>query len=133
MAIYKNKLNNAGIGLASNLRDEPINKLFYSIIENCKKRFGESPCNVLMGANHKNLFEAILADIVDAIPIIGDISNFFRIIDAANNPDVAVRRRVTAQLIDFVLGLLPSPIGTILDILTPTNTIMYLRKEILKR
>ena len=129
MALYKNRINNIGIGIFENLKDDPINKFFMSIIENCKKRYGEEFCNILFGAEHKSLREAILADIIDTLPIIGDISNFFRVVDAANNPDIAVRRRATAQLIDLMLGALPGPIGTILDIITPTNTIAYLRKE----
>ena len=78
---------------------------------------------ILFSAEHDSFAEAMLADLVDAIPIIGDLTNAMRVKDAMdkNLPD----RTLLLQLGDLVGGIIPV-VGDIFDIITPTNTLTYL-------
>ena len=67
---------------------------------------------VLFSSDHASLNEAVLADILSALPIIGEIGDFFRAVEAKTE-----RRRVL-QIFDLISGPLP----------TPTNTILFLDK-----
>jgi len=84
---------------------------------------------VISSAEHEDLGEAVLADVVDVIPFIGDVANAMRVKDAIDRgvPEYIV----AAQIVDFLAGL-PPGIGDILDILTPTNTLAYLLRKGLK-
>ena len=81
---------------------------------------------VLASAKHESLGEALLADFIDSIPIIGDITNAIRVKDAIDKkmPDYIV----LLQAGDLILGI-PPIIGEIFDILSPTNTLTYLLRE----
>jgi len=81
---------------------------------------------VLASAKHESLDEALLADFIDSIPIIGDITNAIRVKDAIDKkmPDYIV----LLQAGDLILGI-PPIIGEIFDILSPTNTLTYLLRE----
>lgn len=67
---------------------------------------------VLFSSDHASLNEAILADIVSALPVVGEIGDFFRAVEAKSE-----RKRVL-QIFDLISGPLP----------TPTNTILFLDK-----
>jgi len=67
---------------------------------------------VLFSSDHASLDEAVLADIVSALPIIGEIGDFFRAVEANTQ-----RKRVM-QIFDLISGPLP----------TPTNTLLFLDK-----
>lgn len=67
---------------------------------------------VLFSSDHNSLNEAILADLVSALPVVGEIGDFFRAVEANTQ-----RKRVL-QIFDLISGPLP----------TPTNTILYLDK-----
>lgn len=67
---------------------------------------------VLFSSDHNSLHEAILADIVSALPVVGEIGDFFRAVEAKSE-----RKRVL-QIFDLISGPLP----------TPTNTILFLDK-----
>ena len=84
---------------------------------------------VVSSAEHEDLGEALLADFFDILPFFGDVANAMRIKDAVDKkiPEYIV----VAQAIDFLAGL-PPGIGTILDIITPTNTLTYLLRKGLK-
>lgn len=84
--------------------------------------------DMLFESKQSTLGKAILADLIDIVPIAGDISNIFRCRHAAQTYRERPRR-IAKQLIDLSAGLLPDPLGGILDILTPTNTLTYLREE----
>jgi len=71
---------------------------------------------VLLTTDHRNLGEALVADLFDLIPIIGDISNVARIAHAYSKRDYF---EVAAQF-----GDLPGPLNLI-----PANMICYLRRE----
>ena len=81
---------------------------------------------ILFSAEHDSFAEVILADLVDVIPILGDLTNVMRVKDAMdkNLPD----RTVLLQLGDLVGGIIPV-VGDIFDIITPTNTITYLLRK----
>jgi len=90
------------------------------------KMADDSLKRILFSAEHDSFAEAILADLVDAIPILGDLTNVMRVKDAMdkNLPD----RTVLLQLGDLVGGIIPV-VGDIFDIITPTNTITYLLRK----
>jgi len=67
---------------------------------------------VLFSSDHESINEAILADLLSAIPVVGEIGDFFRAVEAKSE-----RKRVL-QIFDLVSGPIP----------TPTNTILYLDK-----
>jgi hypothetical protein len=87
---------------------------------------------VLFESKHNTLGRAILSDLVDLIPVAGDISNYYRVKDAAKYGR-ARPRRLARQLVDLVGGVLPSPLDLIMDLITPTNTLTYLREEVWKK
>jgi len=74
----------------------------------------------------KNLTTAVAADLIDAIPIIGDVTNFIRIVELIMNDDIQNKDlKLALQTGDFIIGL-PPEIGDVADFLTPTNLISYL-------
>ncbi|MEM1820607.1 MAG: hypothetical protein QW498_08730 [Thermofilum sp.] len=78
---------------------------------------------------HETALEAVLADLADALPLVGEIAGIVRIVEALEKGD---DMRALMELGDLITGVPPS-IGDLLDILTPTNTISYLlRKRDLK-
>lgn len=82
---------------------------------------------VLFESEQKTMGRAVAADLFDVIPVIGDISNLFRVRHAGNLED-RPRGRVTRQTVDLLLGALPPPVGGALDFLTPSGIITYLRE-----
>lgn len=84
--------------------------------------------DILFESTQSTLGRAIVADVIDVIPIVGDASNFFRV-RHANRNGVQRQPRIGRQALDLALGSLPEPVGAILDILTPTNTITLLREQ----
>lgn len=78
-----------------------------------------SMMKIVTGINHTSFKEAALADLVDTLPIIGDIGNAARMIRESNR---AAKER---QKFDLLSGLLPPPAGEIFDALTPTNIINF--------
>lgn len=83
--------------------------------------------DILFLSEQSSLGRAVVADLVDAIPFVGDAANVFRVRDA-EKVGTTQSRRFSRQLIDLGLGILPDPVGGILDLVTPTNTITYLRE-----
>jgi len=80
---------------------------------------------ILASSKHESLAEAVLADLIDAIPIIGDLTNLLRVMDAYERKDDLVLALQTGDL----LGGFPPGIGEIFDILSPTNTIAYIVRK----
>lgn len=77
---------------------------------------------ILFTTDHKNMIEAVMADLTDAIPLAGDITNAIRVADAMKKDR---KIELAMQSIDFLGGLFPG-LGDIFDIITPTNTLIYL-------
>lgn len=84
--------------------------------------------DILFESKQTTLGRAIAADLWDAIPIVGDASNFFRV-RHAEKVGITRSRRFSKQIVDLAVGLLPDPVGGILDLLTPTNTITYIQEN----
>lgn len=72
---------------------------------------------VLFSSDHNSLNEAVLADLVSALPLIGAVGDFFRAVEANTQ-----RKRVL-QILDLIAEPLP-----IINQLTPTNTLLFLDK-----
>lgn len=84
----------------------------------------------LLTSEHDSLGEALLADIVDVIPVVGDLANAARVSDSMQREDENKDIRTAMQFIDAVVGVIPG-IGDIADVLTPTNTLYYIGSKIL--
>lgn len=84
--------------------------------------------DILFESKQSTMGRAIAADLVDVIPIVGDVFNFFRV-RHAGQLGIDRPRRVGRQALDLALGSLPEPVGAIFDVLTPTNTMTYLREQ----
>ena len=84
--------------------------------------------DILFESKQKTMGRAVAADLFDVIPVIGDISNLFRV-RHAGAPENRPRGRVTRQTVDLLLGALPPPVGGALDFLTPSGIITRLLEE----
>ena len=73
---------------------------------------------IFTGTEHESIEDAIAADLVSAVPIVGALSDFFRLIDSESRPQKALQ----------ALDLITSPIPVV-DAFTPTNTLIYLDKR----
>lgn len=107
---------------------EVLEDEFNRLLDKIPRLSPEELRDVLFESKQSTLGKAILADLLDAVPIAGDVSNIFRVRDAGKVGRVRPRR-ITRQLVDMLVGMLPEPVGGILDLITPTNTITYLREE----
>ncbi|MEM2196331.1 MAG: hypothetical protein QXY41_05980 [Thermoproteota archaeon] len=74
---------------------------------------------------HESALEALLADLADFVPIVGEVAGLARLREAIKEKDDL---RIALETGDLVAGF-PPIIGDILDILTPTNLILYLAKK----
>lgn len=74
--------------------------------------------NIVSGTEFNRIEDAIAADLVSAVPIIGAFSDFMRLIDSESRPQKAL------QAIDMISEPVP-----LLNIITPTNTLLYLDKK----
>lgn len=72
---------------------------------------------VLFGSDHNSIDEAMLADLLSALPLVGMIGDFFRSVDAKT------QRQKILQMLDMLSEPLP-----FINILTPTNTLLFLDK-----
>jgi len=88
--------------------------------------------DVLFESKQSSLPKAVVADVLDAVPILGDIGNFYRT-RHAGTVGRERPRRLTRQLVDTLVGILPDPVGGVLDLLLPMNTVTYLQEEVLRR
>ena len=82
-------------------------------------KFGDGLYRAAASSHHNNPLEAIAADALDLIPLVGDGFNAARIADARGD-----KRRTITQSIDFAVGLIPV-VGDIADIFLPVNTLNY--------
>lgn len=71
--------------------------------------------NIVSGTKHDSLEEAIAADIVSSLPVAGIISDFVRVTNSKTRP------RRTLQTFDLISSPIP-----IMDLFTPTNSLIYL-------
>lgn len=73
----------------------------------------------------RTLPEAVLNDFLDMLPLVGELAGLSRLADAIEKKDDI---RAVMEAGDLLAGF-PPGIGDALDILTPTNLLMYLRKH----
>jgi hypothetical protein len=73
---------------------------------------------ILIGIEHETLEDAIAADIISAVPVLGGLSDFFRLMETEKRP------RKLLQAVDLITSPLPGS-----DLLTPTNTLIFLDKK----
>ena len=93
------------------------------------QKMSQKALRIFAGTQHKSIYEAIGSDIIDVIPIAGDVGNAVRVYDAVKKGDSDA---FMLQSGDLLIGVIPV-IGDIGDLLTPTNTLLYiLRKQKLK-
>lgn len=74
--------------------------------------------NILVGTDFDSIEDAIAADLVSAVPLIGGVSDFLRLLDSESRPQKAL------QAFDMLTSPLPFA-----DIATPTNTLVFLDKR----
>lgn len=72
----------------------------------------------MVGTEFDSIEDAIAADLVSSVPVIGAITDFFRLLDSESRPKKAL------QAIDMLTSPLP-----LFDFVTPTNTLLYLDKR----
>lgn len=98
---------------------------------------GDKIIKVLTSPSHDDVVEAVLADLVDAVPFLGDLSNLMRVINAiANKEDdyvtaLQIGDLLLSPIFEFVWtsSTRMLPIIDLLDLITPTNTLTYLLKK----
>lgn len=90
-----------------------------------KDKWTKKALRAAVSTTHESLDEAIAADVIDVIPIAGDYANALRVVDAAQQKDPL---RFGLQTGDMILGAVPV-IGFIGDLLTPTNTLVFILKK----
>ena len=73
---------------------------------------------IMVGTDFDSIEDALAADITSAVPIIGGITDFLRLLDSESRPQKAL------QVLDMITSPLPFS-----DIFTPTNTLIYLNKK----
>ncbi len=73
---------------------------------------------IITGTDFDSIEDAIAADLVSAIPIVGAVTDFFRLLDSESRPQKAL------QAVDMLLEPVP-----IINLVTPTNTLVYLDKR----
>lgn len=88
-----------------------------------ERQLADKAKNIISSPRHENLTSAVAADIVDVIPIVGDVTNALRVINSFTEDESD--RTKALQTLDMLVGVLPG-IGTLADLITPTNTIVYL-------
>jgi len=92
--------------------------IVHDAIDRIPEYLPPAPKRVLFKAEHESLAEAIAADIIEHLPVVGPaleaVGNFFRIRDAARRGET---NTATRQMIDVILPL-------------PTNTRRYIKKAL---
>lgn len=105
-----------------------LDRMYGSASDLATRVLGGRGREVLIGAWQAELRGAILADIRDVVPILGDVANLLRVQDAARRGGDFPRKRIPAQLADLIVGVFPV-VGDIGDLITPTNTLAWLEEH----
>lgn len=87
---------------------------------------GDSIDRILTGPQQNRLAEALAADLVDAVPLVGDLLMLSRI-EKAEERGIEYPSRPTA--LENALSDLPPPIDTIADLAISQNAMHYLEEE----
>ena len=82
--------------------------------------------NIFASGEQVDLVDAVLADISDAIPFVGDLFSGVRTAQLISAPNVKNReQKATLMAIDTIVGIVPV-VGDAIDLLLPANTINFL-------
>jgi hypothetical protein len=82
--------------------------------------------NIFAGGEQVDLVDAILADVSDAIPFVGDLFSGVREAQIISKPGVQNREaKAIIQGIDALVGIVPI-VGDVLDLFMPSQTINFL-------
>lgn len=111
---------------------EVLEDEFNRLLDAIPKLSPEEVRDLLFESKQSTLGKAILADLIDLIPILSEVSGVFRCRHAAKTFRERPRR-ISKQLIDLAVGFLPDPLGAAVDTLFPINTLTFLREEMGKR
>lgn len=84
---------------------------------------GDTLDRILTEPQQESLLEALAADAVDAVPLIGDLMVLSRM-EAAEEQGIEYPERPSA--VENALSDIPAPLDTIGDILIAQNTLQYL-------
>lgn len=85
----------------------------------------ESIVRVFLFSDHKSIAEAIAADVVDMLPVVGEVCNLTRIVHSLAVGNYYV---TALQIIDLLVTIYPE-LGKVIDILLPANTVAYILKH----
>ena len=103
------------------------------LMDNFNRAVREKMNKVLFSTHHDNIIDAMIADFVDVLPGLGDITSAERLADARRKGD---RDAITAHgmdtFVDNIFDFIPvfgELAGSVLDALLPTNTLLYLKKK----
>lgn len=81
--------------------------------------------DVIFSSEQVDLIDCIFADLVDSIPIFGDITSGTRTAQLIAKPGPYQKERAAIQGIDTIIGIVPV-IGDVIDLFFPANTINHL-------
>ncbi len=81
-------------------------------------RWKPDASQIIAGTEHKTLEDAIAADLFSAVPILGAVTDFLRVLDSDTRPQKAL------QVVDMLTEPIP-----IFNVVTPTNTLLFLDKK----
>lgn len=87
---------------------------------------GDAVDRILTGPQQERLAEALAADLVDAVPLVGDLLMLSRI-EKAEERGIEYPERPTA--LENALSDLPPPIDTIADLAISQNAMHYLEEQ----
>ena len=113
----------------------PVKPVVKNIDNTVKKlnKMRDDISRVLFSTDHHSLFEAVVADLVDALPYVGDATESMRLADAKRRGD---KDAVVAHGTDLVVGnmfdIIPVAgelIDSALDLLLPSNMLLYLKRR----
>lgn len=79
-------------------------------------------CDILFKSHQDTMTDAMLADLVDALPILGSVSNVSRIMESQKGR-YAYNKRLAMRTFDLAGDIVG---GGLIDLLLPTNTILFL-------
>ena len=108
---------------------EAVKNQFDSLNDDMRKTTNR----ILFTTNHRSILEAMAADFVDVLPMVGDVTEAERLSDARRQRDEdAIVAHGTDSLFGEMADAIPVAgefIDSLLDALLPSNTLLYLKRR----